>query len=400
MNQVHIIEAIRTPRGKAKKSGGLSDLNPHELLRVLYDDLVDKEILELDLLDEVILGCVTQQGEQAGNIAKSSSLYAGHPDTVSGLTVNRFCSSSLDALNIGYLKIASGQHSFVIAGGIEMMSRVPMLSDNAAIWTDPETALDARIFMMGSGADLIASLNKISREEADLLALSSQQKALKAQESDLFKSIVPVFNKSKNLTCSKDECIRNNTTLDSLANLEPSFAELGKSGIDELQLKKFPQLREINHIHTPGNSPAMADAASITYLSKAKESSTSKYKARAKIISMTTVNDDPFLVLSGCKLATKKLLSENNLLVSDVDLFEIHEAFAATIIDAQRELDIPKEKLNVNGGVIALGHPMGATGTIMLSTLIDEMERQDLSIGVVSTSGAAGSGTAALIERI
>ena len=400
MNQVHIIEAIRTPRGKAKKSGGLSDLNPHQLLSVLYDDLVDKEILELDLLDEVILGCVTQQGEQAGNIAKSSSLYAGHPDSVSGLTINRFCSSSLDALNIGYLKIASGQHSFVIAGGIEMMSRVPMLSDNAAIWTDPETALDARIFMMGSGADLIASLNKISREEADLLALSSQQKALKAQESDLFKSIVPVFNKSKNLTCSKDECIRNNTTLDSLANLEPSFAELGKSGIDELQLKKFPQLREINHIHTPGNSPAMADAASITYLSKEKESSTSKYKARAKIISMTTVNDDPFLVLSGCKLATKKLLSENNLLVSDVDLFEIHEAFAATIIDAQRELDIPKEKLNVNGGVIALGHPMGATGTIMLSTLIDEMERQDLSIGVVSTSGAAGSGTAALIERI
>ena len=400
MNQVHIIEAIRTPRGKAKESGGLSDLNPHELLNVLYDDLVNKEILELDLLDEVILGCVTQQGEQAGNIAKSSSLYAGHPDSVSGLTINRFCSSSLDALNIGYLKIASGQHSFVIAGGIEMMSRVPMLSDNAAIWTDPETALDARIFMMGSGADLIASLNKISREEADLLALSSQQKALKAQESDLFKSIVPVFNKSKNLTCSKDECIRNNTTLDSLANLEPSFAELGKSGIDELQLKKFPQLREINHIHTPGNSPAMADAASITYLSKEKESSTSKYKARAKIISMTTVNDDPFLVLSGCKLATKKLLSENNLLVSDVDLFEIHEAFAATIIDAQRELDIPKEKLNVNGGVIALGHPMGATGTIMLSTLIDEMERQDLSIGVVSTSGAAGSGTAALIERI
>ena len=399
MNQVHIIEAIRTPRGKAKESGGLNDLNPHELLSVLYDDLVDKEILELDLLDEVILGCVTQQGEQAGNIAKSSSLYAGHPDTVSGLTVNRFCSSSLDALNIGYLKIASGQHSFVIAGGIEMMSRVPMLSDNAAIWTDPKTALDARIFMMGSGADLIASLNKISREEADILALSSQQKALKAQESDFFKSIVPVFNKSKNLTSSKDECIRNNTTLDSLANLEPSFAELGKSGIDELQLKKFPQLREINHIHTPGNSPAMADAASIAYLSKEKESSTSKYKARAKIISMTTVNDDPFLVLSGCKLATKKLLSENNLLVSDVDLFEIHEAFAATIIDAQRELDIPKEKLNVNGGVIALGHPMGATGTIMLSTLIDEMERQDLSIGVVSTSGAAGSGTAALIER-
>ena len=399
MNQVYIIEAIRTPRGKAKKSGELSDLNPHELLRVLYDDLVDKEIFELDLLDEVILGCVTQQGEQAGNIAKSSSLYAGHPDSVSGLTINRFCSSSLDAFNIGYLKIASGQHSFVIAGGIEMMSRVPMLSDNAAIWTDPKTALDARIFMMGSGADLIASLNKISREEADILALSSQQKALKAQESDFFKSIVPVFNKTKNLTCSKDECIRPETTMEGLSILKPSFESLGRQGVDALQLKYFPKLKEIKHIHTPGNSPAMADAASITFLSKYKHSTNAQYKSRATTKGAAVANDDPRLVLSGCKLATSKLLKERNMSVKDIDLFEIHEAFAATIINAQRELEIPEDKLNVNGGVIALGHPMGATGTIMLSSLIDEMERIDVSNGIVATSGAAGAGTAILIER-
>lgn len=399
MNQVYIIEAIRTPRGKAKKSGELSDLNPHELLRVLYDDLVDKEIFELDLLDEVILGCVTQQGEQAGNIAKSSSLYAGHPDSVSGLTINRFCSSSLDAFNIGYLKIASGQHSFVIAGGIEMMSRVPMLSDNAAIWTDRKTALDARIFMMGSGADLIASLNKISREEADILALSSQQKAFKAQESDFFKSIVPVFNKTKNLTCSKDECIRPETTMEGLSKLKPSFETLGRQGVDALQLKYFPELKEIKHIHTPGNSPAMADAASITFLSKYKHSTNAEYKSRATIKGAAVVNDDPRLVLSGCKLATTKLLKECKLSVKDIDLFEIHEAFAATIINAQRELEIPEDKLNVNGGVIALGHPMGATGTIMLSSLIDEMERIDVSNGIVATSGAAGAGTAILIER-
>ena len=399
MNQVHIIEAIRTPRGKAKESGGLSDLNPHELLNVLYDDLVNKEILELDLLDEVILGCVTQQGEQAGNIAKSSSLHAGHPDSVSGLTINRFCSSSLDALNIAYLKIASGQHSFVIAGGIEMMSRVPMLSDNAAIWTDPETALDARIFMMGSGADLIASLNKISREEADLLALSSQQKAVKAQESNWFKSIVPVFNKYKNLTCSKDECVRPKTTMDSLSELKPSFENLGNQGVDALQLKYFPELKEIKHIHTPGNSPAMADAASITFLSQHKLSTNAQYKSRATIKGVAVVNDDPRLVLSGCKLATSKLLKECNLSVKDIDLFEIHEAFAATIINVQRELEIPEDKLNVNGGVIALGHPMGATGTIMLSSLIDEMERIDVSNGIVATSGAAGAGTAILIKR-
>jgi len=399
MDQVHIIESIRTPRGKAKNSGGLSDLSPHELLRVLYDDLVCKEILDLNQLDEVILGCVTQQGEQAGNIAKSSSLYAGHPDSVSGLTINRYCSSSLDALNIAYLKIISGQHSFVIAGGIEMMSRVPMLSDSAAIWTDPETALDARIFMMGSGADLIASLNKISREEADLLALSSQQKAVNAQELNLFKSIVPVFNKYKNLTCSKDECIRPNTTMNSLSRFKPSFKNLGTQGVDALQLKYFPELKEIEHIHTPGNSPAMADGASITLLSNHKYSSNAQYKSRATIKAVATVNDDPRLVLSGCKLATSKLLKECNLSVKDVGLFEIHEAFAATIINIQRELKIPEEKLNVNGGVIALGHPMGATGSVMLSSLIDEMERIDVSNGIVATSGAAGAGTAILIER-
>ena len=400
MRSVYIIESIRTPRGKAKDSGGLHDINSFELLDYLYKYLSDAEILDKNKIDEIILGSVTQVNDQAGNIAKGSAMFSSFPDHTSGTTLNRFCSSSLDALNFGYLKIASGQSENILSGGIEMMSRVPMMSDNASIWKDRDISRKSNMFLMGSGADLIATLKKITRQEADEVAFNSQKKASHARKNGYFKSIISIFNKVKNVLCEKDECIRNNTTLDSLANLEPSFAELGKSGIDELQLKKFPQLREINHIHTPGNSPAMADAASITYLSKEKESSTSKYKARAKIISMTTVNDDPFLVLSGCKLATKKLLSENNLLVSDVDLFEIHEAFAATIIDAQRELDIPKEKLNVNGGVIALGHPMGATGTIMLSTLIDEMERQDLSIGVVSTSGAAGSGTAALIERI
>jgi acetyl-CoA C-acetyltransferase len=274
-----------------------------------------------------------------------------------------------------------------------------MLSDNAAIWTDPKTALDARIFMMGSGADLIASLNKISREEADILALSSQQKALKAQESDLFKSIVPVFNKTKNLTCSKDECIRPETTMEGLSKLKPSFETLGRQGVDALQLKYFPKLKEIKHIHTPGNSPAMADAASMTFLSKHKHSANAQYKSRATIKGVAVVNDDPRLVLSGCKLATSKLLKECNLSVKDIGLFEIHEAFAATIINVQRELEIPEDKLNVNGGVIALGHPMGATGTIMLSSLIDEMERIDVSNGIVATSGAAGAGTAILIER-
>ena len=399
MKPVYILESVRTPRAKAKESGGLHELNPFELLDTLYKFYSTNEILDPDRLDEVILGCVTQHGEQAGNIAKSSTLYSKYPDHVSGLTINRFCSSSLDAINIGYLKIASGQNNMVMAGGIEMMSRVPMLSDKAAIWTDVNIAIKSRIFMMGSGADLIGSINKITRLDADTQAFNSQQNAAHAQRNGYFKSIVPVFNPQKDFVCAEDECIRPETTIENLSSLNPSFEELGKNGVDDLQLKHFPQLTEIAHTHTAGNSPAMSDAASITLLSSSSSSESSAYKSRGIIKAVSVVNADPLLVLSGCIEATKQLLIKNNLTIKDIDLFEIHEAFASTIILAQRELGIPEDKLNVNGGCIALGHPMGATGSIMLSSLIDEMERQDLSIGIVATSGAAGAGTALLIQR-
>lgn len=399
MSPVYILESIRTPRGKAKNSGGLHELSPYELLDSLYKYILTNEYLDFDKIDDVILGCVTQQGEQAGNIAKSSALYSDLPNKVNGLTLNRFCSSSLDAINFGYLKILSGQSNIIFAGGIEMMSRVPMLSDKASIWIDPKIALKSKIFMMGSGADLIASLNNISREEADCQAYISQQKAHFAKTNNYFKSIIPVKNKFKDLICNEDECIRPNTTIKDLSLLDPSFDDLGKNGVDELQLKLFPELRQINHIHTAGNSPAMADAASITILSNSKYLDSKKYKYRASIKAIATVNDDPVFVLSGCLAATQRILSDMKLTVNDVDLFEIHEAFASTIIHTQKVLDIPDNKLNVNGGCIALGHPMGATGSIMMSTLLDEMERQDLSLGIVSTSGAAGAGTAILIER-
>lgn len=399
MSPVYILESIRTPRGKAKKSGGLHELSPYELLDSLYNYISENEYVDFNKIDDVILGCVTQQGEQAGNIAKSSALFSGLPDKINGITLNRFCSSSLDAINFGYLKILSGQSNLVFSGGIEMMSRVPMLSDEASIWIDPKIAIKSKIFMMGSGADLIASLNNISREEADKLAYSSQQKAYFAKTNDYFKSVIPVKNQYKNLICKEDECIRHETTIDDLSLLDPSFDELGKRGVDELQLKLFPELKQINHIHTAGNSPAMADAASITILSNSKHSDSDKYKYRATIKAVTTVNDDPAFVLSGCLAATKKILKDMKLTVNDIDMFEIHEAFASTIIHTQRVLEIPQDKLNVNGGCIALGHPMGATGSIMMSTLLDEMERQNLSLGIVSTSGAAGAGTAILIER-
>ena len=399
MNSVYIIDSIRTPRARANQKGGLNKLNPYELLDVLYKDIKQKNFLNLNSIDEVILGCVTQHGEQAGNIAKSSAMFSGYPDSISGLTVNRFCSSSLDAINLGHLKIQSKQAKNIIAGGVEMMSRVPMLSDQAAIWTDVALADQAKIFLMGSGADLIASLFNISREDTDLQALKSQQRAADAQTKNYFKSIIPVINEYKSINCVEDECIRRETTIESLTSLDPSFQKLGEQGVDQAQLNLFPSLEEIAHVHTAGNSPAMADAASMTLLSN-KKTQENGQKARAKIISVVTVNDDPLLVLSGCILATQKLLAQNNLQVSDVDLFEIHEAFASTIIHCQRELNIDDEKLNVNGGCIALGHPMGATGSIMMSTLIDELERQNLTTGIVATSGAAGAGTAILIERL
>jgi acetyl-CoA C-acetyltransferase len=399
MNPVYIIDSIRTPRARANQKGGLNKLNPYELLDVLYKDIKQKNFLNLNSIDEVILGCVTQHGEQAGNIAKSSAMFSGYPDSISGLTVNRFCSSSLDAINLGHLKIQSKQAKNIIAGGVEMMSRVPMLSDQAAIWTDVALAAQAKIFLMGSGADLIASLFNISREDTDLQALKSQQRAGDAQTKNYFKSIIPVINEYKSIDCVEDECIRRETTIESLTSLDPSFQKLGEQGVDQAQLNLFPSLEEIAHVHTAGNSPAMADAASMTLLSN-KKTQENGQKARAKIISVVTVNDDPLLVLSGCMLATQKLLAQNNLQVSDVDLFEIHEAFASTIIHCQRELNIDDEKLNVNGGCIALGHPMGATGSIMMSTLIDELERQNLTTGIVATSGAAGAGTAILIERL
>jgi len=399
MNPVYIVDSIRTPRARANQKGGLSKLNPYELLDALYKDIEQKNFLDLHSIDEVILGCVTQYGEQAGNIAKASALYSDYPDSISGLTVNRFCSSSLDAINLGYLKIQSKQANNIVSGGVEMMSRVPMLSDDAAIWHDIEIAGQAKIFLMGSGADLIASLFNISRDDVDRQALKSQQNALNAQKNNHFKSIVPVINKSKSIKCVEDECIRPDTTIESLASLDPSFQKLGEQGVDQAQLNFFPSLKEIVHVHTAGNSPAMADAASITLLSN-KEIQENGQRARAKILSVATVNDNPLLVLSGCMLATKEILSQNNLKVSDIDLFEIHEAFASTMIHCQKELKIDDTKLNVNGGCIALGHPMGATGSILVSTLIDELERRDLKSGIVATSGAAGAGTALLIERI
>lgn len=399
MKNAYIYDAIRTPRAKANEKGGLHDLMPFDLLATLYAALEQRNGLSPADVTDIILGCVTQSGEQAANIAKTSSMYAGWPSSVAGMTIQRYCSSGLDAINMASLKVMSGMDELVVAGGVEMMSRVPMLSDKATAFTDIKLATKLGMFMMGSGADLIASKYGVDRISADAVALQSQQRAAFAQENGYFKSIVPVHNPIKDLTISNDECIRPQTTAESLAGLEPSFAALGAKGIDAMYLRDFPELGEISHVHTAGNSPAMADAAS-TLLIGSKEAGTKlSSEPRARIAAMTNCNDDGRMVIGGCVAAAQKLMVQQGLSAKDIDLFEIHEAFAATMLRCKTDLGIDDDKLNVNGGVIAMGHPLGATGAIMAGVLLDEMERRDVKRGLVSASGAGGTGTALLIER-
>ena len=398
MQTAYIYDAIRTPRGRAKESGGLHDLSPLQLMKVLYDALEARTGLDRAKIEDVILGCVTQAGDQAANIAKTSLLYAGWPTHVPGITVNRFCSSGLDALNIAALKVQAGQAAAVLAGGVEMMSRVPMLADKATVFMDPQLAMQCRMLMMGNGADLIAAQYGVSRAEVDRVALLSQQRAAQARDNGWFTSVVPVENSIKGIALETDECIRDTTTLEGLAAMAPSFAELGAKGIDALQLHSNPQLESIEHVHTAGNSPAMADGAALLLVGDAALGEALGIKPRAVVRAAATVCDDPLTVISGCAAATQKLLAQQGLDSADIDLFELHEAFAATVIKCQRDLNIDESKLNVNGGVIAMGHPMGATGAIMAGTLLDELERREHKLGVVAASGAAGTGTAMLIE--
>jgi acetyl-CoA C-acetyltransferase len=400
MKKAFIYDAIRTPRGRAKADGGLADLTPFELLKTLYDALEQRTHLDRNRVEDVVLGCVTQVGEQGGNIAKASLLYAGWPDHVPGLTVNRYCSSGIDAINIAAMKVMTGQAQCTIAGGIEMMSRVPMLSDKATLFSDSAQALRHRMLMMGSGADLIASLFDMSRQQVDEVAFKSQQRAAYAREQGWFSSIIPIFNPVKDIMVNMDECVREAISMDELDALKPFFADIGAQGVDALQCQEHPELEAIRHVHTAGNSPAMADAASLILIGDESLSETLGQPPRAKIVAMATVCDDPLEVVSGCAKATATLMRQHNLKASDIDLFELHEAFAATSIKCQLTLGIGDEKLNVNGGCIALGHPMGATGGIMMGTLLDELERRKSTTGIVAASGAAGSGTAILIQCV
>ena len=397
MTDAYVFEALRSPRTKAKESGGLHELTPSDLLARLYDALVLRTQVDPASLSEVILGCVTQQGEQAANIAKTSALGAGWPASVAGMTINRFCSSSIDAIALAAMKVNCGQASALVAGGVEMMSRVPLMADGARVFADHDFGVSHQMLLMGAGADLIASRGHMSREDLDAVAFGSHQRALRAQQEQRFSSIVPIAT-SKEII-STDECVRPSLTPDRLAAMPAVFDDLGKAGSDQVQLAKFPELKVITHLHTAANSPAMCDAAAVLMIGSSDFAERQGLRPIARIVDTVTCCAEPLEVVSGCVEATKTILERNRLLPHDVDVFEIHEAFAATIVKLQRELAIDEERLNVNGGCIALGHPMGATGAIMAGTALDELKRAEGRLAVVATSGAGGAGSALLLER-
>lgn len=400
MTEAYVYDSIRTPRGKGKQGGGLNNHQPVQLLSQLFAALQSRQELPGDAFDDVVLGCVTQVGEQGGNIAKVAALYAGLDSRVSGVTINRYCSSGLDACNFAAMKVMSGVDDLVVAGGVECMSRVAMLSDSGSFYSDPAIIKAARFVPMGLAADLIASLDGISREECDAYAVQSQQRAAKATEQGRFGgSLIAITNDDGSVALDKDEIIRGSVTTDLLASFEPSFPSFAVHY--EAPFKKaFPELETLQFVHHKGNSPGIVDGASMVLIGSHEAGKKFGLTPRARIRSMKNASASEWLGLTGGIAAAQAVLSACDMQAGDIDLFEFNEAFAATSIKFPRELDVDPEIVNVNGGAISLGHAMGATGASLLGTVLDELERRDLATGLVSISGAAGIGAATIVERV
>jgi acetyl-CoA C-acetyltransferase len=395
MQYAFIFDAVRTPRGKGREGGALCDVTPVELQKVLIEALIERNSLDPDAIGDLILGCVTQVGEQGGNIAKVAALYAALPASVPGMTINRYCTSGLDACNIAASNVMAGQNDIILAGGVESMSRVPMLSDDGSFYTDPAMIRKAHFVPMGLAADLIASLDDISRAECDAYAVRSQQRAAAAQDADVFcRGLIGVGD------CLRDESVRREASVERLAGLEPFFEEIGKQGYEDTFKKAFPALTKMRYVHHAGNSPAVVDGASLVVVGSAVAATDHAMSPRARIVAMSNVSDNELLALTGGISAAKDVLHRAGMSCADIDLVEFNEAFSATTLKFLHEGGFDEDRVNVNGGAIALGHAMGATGTTLIGMLLDELERRDLATGLVAVSGAAGVGTATVIERV
>ncbi len=401
MTEAFVYDAIRTPRGRGKSSGSLYEVKPIRLLTTLMQELQQRHDLDTSQVEDVVVGCVTPIGDQGAVIAKTAALAAGWDLKVAGVQINRFCASGLEAVNLAAQKIRSGWEDLVVAGGVESMSRVPMGSDGGAWALDPETNLATQFVPQGIGADLIATLDGFSRDRVDEFGVASHRKAVDAQRAGRFRrSLVPVNDELGLAILDRDETVRAEASLDALAQLKPSFEKLGAMGYDAVALRKYPQVERIDHVHHAGNSSGIVDGAALTLIGNEEAGKRLGLTPRARIVSAALTGTDPTIMLTGPMPATRKALAKAGLRVDDIDLFEVNEAFAAVVMRFMREMDVPEEKVNVNGGAIAMGHPLGATGAMLLGTLVDELERRNLKRGVVTLCVGGGMGIATVVERV
>ena len=401
--EAFVYDAIRTPRGRGKKNGSLHGTKPISLVVGLIDELRKRNpTLDVDRVSDLLLGVVTPIGDQGSDIAKTAAIAAGLPDTVGGVQLNRFCASGLEAVNIAAQKVASGWDEVVIGGGVESMSRVSMGSDGGAWAMDPATAYDTYFVPQGVGADLIATIEGFSREDVDAYAVRSQQLAAKATSNGYFtNSIIPVVDQNGLTVLDRDEHMRPESTVESLGKLPASFAAIGDmGGFDAVALQKYHHVEKINHVHSAGNSSGIVDGAGLVLIANEEAGTAMGLTPRARIAATATSGADSTIMLTGPIPATEKLLARTGLTVEDIDLFELNEAFASVVMNYQKKLNIPSEKLNVNGGAIAMGHPLGATGAMILGTMVDELERRDARRALVTLCIGGGMGVATLIERV
>ncbi|MBA2309247.1 MAG: acetyl-CoA C-acetyltransferase [Pseudonocardiales bacterium] len=401
--EAYVYDAIRTPRGRGKASGSLYEVKPISLVVDLITELRSR-FPELDpaQIDDVVLGVVTPVGDQGGDIAKAAAIAAGLPHTVAGVQLNRFCASGLEAVNVAAQKVRSGMEEMVLAGGVESMSRVPMGTDGGAWAMDPETSYDTGFVPQGIGADLIATIEGFSRDDVDSYALESQTRAAKAWANGYFaRSVIPVLDRSGIPVLVRDEHVRAGTTMEALGGLKPSFEMMGEAGgFDAVALQRYHWIEKIDHVHTPGNSSGIVDGAALLLVGTEAAGAAAGIAPRARIVSTALSGADPTIMLTGPAPATRKALDKAGMTIDQIDLIEMNEAFAAVVLRFMKDMDVSHEKVNVNGGAIAMGHPLGATGAMILGTLLDELERRDLRFGLATLCVGGGMGIATVIERL
>jgi len=400
MTEAYLFDAPRTPRGKGKKDGSLHSVKPISLLSGLMQDMQERLSLDTALIDDVVLGCVTPIGDQGADIAKTAALAAGWDWQVAGVQLNRFCASGLEAVNLAAQKVRSGWEDLVVAGGVESMSRVTMGSDGGAWAADPQTSMQTEFLPQGIGADLIATLEGFSREDVDAFALRSQEKATAARAAGRFKSLRTVRDMNGLVILAEDEFIKPQSSMAALASLKASFEMPGKMGFDSVAIRNYPHIERINHVHTAGNSSGIVDGAALALIGTEAMGKRLGLNPRARIVATAVTGTDPTIMLTGPGPATLKALSKAGLRIEDIDLFEVNEAFSAVVMKFMKDLKVPEEKVNVNGGSIALGHPLGATGCMLLGNLIDELEARQLKRGLITLCVGGGMGIATIIERV